>query len=232
MYNTVIEGEKGKFRHEYKYLIGIPQYYTLRQRIKTVARVDPYAGDDGYYSISSLYFDNCDDKALREKLDGLNCREKFRLRYYNGDKNKIFLEKKQKIGSLCNKTQCGITYDQCKSIINGEDWMTDDAEPLLTELSFKMKSQLLRPQTLVIYKREPFIYEPGNVRVTFDSEIRSGSPESFIGSDPHSVPVEPGTTIILEVKFDEFLPLVISDVLQIGDIRQNAFSKYAACRIN
>ena len=39
----------------------------------------------GVYRIRSLYFDNLADKALREKLDGVNGREKFRIRYYNGD---------------------------------------------------------------------------------------------------------------------------------------------------
>ena len=36
--------------------------------------------------------------------------------------------------------------------------------------------------------------------------------------------------IIMEVKYDEFIPEIIVDLLQTEEIRQQAFSKYGACR--
>ena len=36
--------------------------------------------------------------------------------------------------------------------------------------------------------------------------------------------------MILEVKYDAFLPEVVRGMLQTGVMRQEAFSKYAACR--
>ena len=96
------------FRHEQKYEIDLFSYQTLRMRLSAVMQKDPHALTDGRYQIHSLYFDNCCDKALREKKDGVNRREKFRLRRYNDDRQNLFLEKKQKIGGLCLKTGCRI----------------------------------------------------------------------------------------------------------------------------
>ena len=82
-----------KFRHELKQEITYADMLVLRQRLKTVMQKDSHA-TDGRYEIRSLYFDNLNDKALREKIDGVNVREKFRIRYYNGDTSLINLEKK------------------------------------------------------------------------------------------------------------------------------------------
>ena len=81
------------FRHEYKHEINYSDMIALRGRLRAVMKPDEN-GADGKYLIRSLYFDNIADKALREKLDGVNNREKFRLRYYNKDTSFIRLEKK------------------------------------------------------------------------------------------------------------------------------------------
>ena len=80
-------------RHEWKHEISDCDRLVLRQRLSAVMQLDPHA-IDGKYFIRSLYFDNGTDKALREKLDGINIREKFRIRYYNHDISVIHLEKK------------------------------------------------------------------------------------------------------------------------------------------
>lgn len=221
------------FRHELKYQIDFFSYQILRMRLSAVMQKDPHTLADGRYRIHSLYFDNCFDKALREKQDGVSRREKFRLRRYNDDIENLFLEKKQKTGGgLCLKTGCRILPDVCGRLLEGDpDWLPQAAPPLLQELDFQMKSQLLRPKTLVSYLREPYIYPAGNVRVTFDMEIQSGlSGTEFLCPPPATVSVLPAGRMILEVKYDGFLPLFIADALQLGVIRTRAFSKYAACR--
>ena len=75
---------RNDYRHEWKHIIGVSDMIAIRQRLRTVAHADTNAVD-GKYLIRSLYFDNLSDQALREKLDGVNRREKFRIRYYNGD---------------------------------------------------------------------------------------------------------------------------------------------------
>lgn len=219
------------FRHEWKHEINYSDMLILRQRLKAVMKPDENAVD-GKYFIRSLYFDNISDKALREKIDGVNCREKFRIRYYNNDTSLIHLEKKSKINGLGNKQSANLSAEEAQKIVDGDfDWMIDCDRPLVQELYSKMKSQGLRPKTIVDYTREPFIFSAGNVRVTLDYDIRTGLYcTDFLNPDCITIPAG-NVPIILEVKWDEFLPSVIRDIVQLESRHTAAFSKYAACRI-
>jgi hypothetical protein len=225
--------QQGTYRHELKYQIGIADYLAIRQRLRPVAKSDSHTGPDGRYMIRSIYFDNTDDKALREKINGVQKREKFRMRYYNDDFSFITLEKKIKHNNLCMKLDATITEEECRAILDGRtEWMITHPDALVRELYHKMGSQQLRPRVLVSYTREPYIYEAGNVRVTFDSEIRTSLfHRGFLETSVQDIRAtdRPGD-MILEVKFDAFLPEIISDLLQTEGIRQQAFSKYGACR--
>ena len=219
------------FRHEWKHEINYSDMVVLRQRLKAVMKPDENAVN-GKYFIRSLYFDNISDKALREKIYGVNCREKFRIRYYNGDTSLIHLEKKSKINGLGNKQSANLSADEAQKIVDGDlNWMADCDRPLVQELYSKMKSQGLRPKTIVDYTREPFVFSAGNVRVTLDYDIRTGLYcTDFL--NPHCITIPAGNVpIILEVKWDEFLPSVIRDIVQLESRRTAAFSKYAVCRI-
>lgn len=224
---------QGTYRHELKYQIGVADYLAIRQRLRPIMKSDSHTGADGRYTIRSIYFDNIDDKALREKINGVQKREKFRIRYYNDDFSFIALEKKMKHNNLCMKLDATITVDECRSILEGRtDFMITHPNELVRELYCKMKSQQLRPKVLVSYMREPYIYEAGNVRVTFDAEIRTSLfHREFLETDIWDISAtdRPGD-IILEVKFDAYLPEIISDLLQTEGIRQQAFSKYGVCR--
>lgn len=197
--------------------------------MRLIATPDPHAVD-GRYHIRSLYFDTPTDTALREKLDGVSRREKFRIRYYNLDPTLIHLEKKSKWAGLGNKRSADISAEQVQDLLNGQlDWMKD-AEPLVKELYCKMRTQLLQPKTVVDYIREPFVFAPGNVRVTLDYDIRtSGNCKDFLCGDCLTLPTEPG--YLMEVKWDEFLPDIIRDAIALDHRRAEAFSKYAQCRM-
>lgn len=218
------------FRHEIKHEINYSDLLTIRHRLRTVAYPDPHAVD-GMYLIRSLYFDNLADKALMEKVNGMSRRERFRIRYYNGDPSVIHLEKKSKIDRLGNKQSASLTKEQAQSIVDGDiDWMPDSEFPLVRELYSKMRTQGIAPKTIVDYTREPFIYPAGNVRVTLDYNIRSGMRcTEFLNPDCVTVPVS--DAIILEVKWDGFLPDIIRDAVSLADRREGSFSKYEACRI-
>ena len=220
-----------QYRHEWKHELSFQDYLILRQRLRAVMEPDPHAVD-GRYFIRSLYFDNLDDKALREKIDGVNRREKFRMRYYNGDPSLIHLEKKSKLDGLGTKFSADLTAAEAQKIVDGElDWMMDADRPLLRELYVKMRAQGLRPKTIVDYTREPFIYRPGHVRVTLDYDIRSGlGCTDFLNTQAVTVPAG-DAPILLEVKWDAYLPDLIRDVVQLPGRHVSAFSKYAQCRI-
>ena len=219
------------YRHEWKHEINMADLYAIRARLKVVARGDPHA-KNGKYFIRSLYFDNLSDKALREKIDGVDRREKFRIRYYNNDTSFINLEKKSKVNGLETKYSAQITRTEAQRIVNGDyEFLRDLRRSLLQELYCKIRNQGLKPRTIVDYTREPFIYEPGNVRVTFDYNIRTGLMcTDFL--NPNCVTIPAGDPIvIMEVKWDELLPSIIRSAVQMPGRRVTAFSKYAQCRI-
>ena len=219
------------FRHEWKIEINASDLIAIRQRLRAVAKPDPHAVD-GRYLIRSLYFDDPGDKALREKLDGVNRREKFRIRYYNGDTGLIHLEKKRKQNGLGAKDVAAISAAEAQSIVDGDlDWMLASGRALVQELYSKMRGGGLRPKTIVDYTREPFVYAPGNVRVTLDYNIRTGlGCTDFLNPDCVTIPAG-DAPILLEVKWDAFLPDIIRAAVQLEGRRASAFSKYAQCRI-
>ena len=217
-------------RHEWKHRIAPGDLPILRVRLGTVLAPDPNAAG-GSYHIRSLYFDTPADTALREKLDGVNRREKFRIRCYNQDHTLIHLEKKSKANGLGTKEKARLTPGQVQALLDGNTgWMADSPEPLVRELYVKMTLQGLRPRTIVDYTREPFVFGPGNVRVTLDYGLRTGLRcTDFLDPDCVTIPA-PDNAAILEVKWDEFLPDLIRDLVQIPGRRTAAFSKYAVCR--
>lgn len=219
-------------RHEYKHLIGHQDYLVIKSRLKVLAEPDRHAGTDGQYTIHSLYFDNLSDKALREKLDGTDKREKFRIRYYNDDTDYIRLEKKSKIYGLCDKQSAPLTKEETIKICKGDiAFLLQSDQPLLRELYAKMKHQLLRPKVIVDYEREPFVYAPGNVRITFDKNIRTSLYHNRFFAGEYCVIPTPDNSIILEVKYDAFLPEIMEKAVRVPNRQASAFSKYAQCRV-
>lgn len=221
-----------EYRHEIKHEIHAGDKAAIIANLRAVARADPHAGPDGRYQIRSLYFDNLYDKALREKKDGVSRREKFRIRYYNGDLSFLQLEKKVKEGGLGYKLSAPISAAEAQRLVDGDlSWMPGSGRALVIELYSKMKAQGLRPSVIVDYRRTPFVYGPGNVRVTLDENIRTGLKYvDFL--NPRCVMIPAGEPVVLlEVKWDAFLPAVIRRAIQVPSRRAGAFSKYERCRI-
>jgi len=217
-------------RHEWKHEISPADLTVLRQRLRAAARPDGH-GRDGVYQIRSLYFDTPEDRVLREKLDGLDRREKFRIRCYDGNYSCIRLEKKSKINGLCGKESAPLTAGEVRGLLAGERaWMTGSGRNLVWELYSKMTAQRLGPKTIVDYTREAYVYGPGNIRVTMDYDIRTGlGSTDFLDHGSVTIPV-PGSPIILEVKWDAFLPDTIRAAVALEGRRTAPYSKYAACR--
>ncbi|RBW70136.1 polyphosphate polymerase domain-containing protein [Bacillus taeanensis] len=225
-----LNGVKG--RRELKHEMTKMDCFLLRNKLKHYMQSDPHAKNDGKYLIRSVYFDNFDNKVLIQKKEGLYERDKFRVRLYDYNTNYINLEKKSKRNNLTYKQKCALTADEYERIRQGDiKWMENDSRLLLQELFIQMTIFQLKPLTVVDYEREVFIFEYGNVRVTFDSSIKT----SFRNNDvlnPNLPMVETNPDIvILEVKFDEFLPDVIKHLLQIHDRRKGTYSKYQISRM-
>ena len=222
-----------KFRHEVKHYINMSDYLAIKNRLSHIMRIDKNANENREYKIRSLYFDNLRDKVLMEKINGINHREKFRIRFYNDNHSFIRLEKKSKINGLCAKDSESITKEECKKIFNGDiDFLKESNKLLFMEFYAKIKGDLLKPKTIVDYTREAYIYPIGNVRITFDKDIRTGIySRNFFDDSLPTINVIDNRVVVLEVKYDEFLPEIIHDIIQTNDRRASAISKYAACRL-
>ena len=206
-----------KYRHECKFEISYSDLLMLKSRLSAVAKRDVHT-TNGAYEIRSLYFDNANDTALKEKLNGINRREKFRIRYYDKDTDFIKLEKKSKINHLTQKESVTLTKEQVQKILDGNyEWMIESKVPLIKELYSRIKIMGLRPKTIVEYTREPFVFPYGNVRVTLDYNIRTSSGvQTFLNPVGVTIPIK-DAPITLEVKWDEYLPDIINDVIQMSN---------------
>ena len=206
-------------RHEFKHQISPGEDH------------DKYAGPGGSYRITSLYFDTPYDSAYKEKLDGVDNREKFRLRYYGTDTSFIRLEKKFKRKGLCGKRSASLIQDQAEKILRGDyEFLLKSADPLLIELYSKIRGKGLRPKTIVCYDREAFVYAPGNVRITLDRNLYTGLGSiDFLNTEIKGIKAMDSSRV-LEVKYDEFLPDLVRMAVQVPGRQAGACSKYALCR--
>jgi hypothetical protein len=218
-----------KYRNELKFYCSEAQLAVLDCRLQEVCSLDPHAGSTGTYRIRSLYFDDYNNRYYYENEDGVDPREKYRIRIYNENPNRITLECKRKLNGLNYKETASISSDDLAQIIDGNIPLIDNSNPLLNKFYIKGRTSLLRPKVIVQYERKPYIY--GNVRITFDRYISASNQlPLFLNKDINLQPVMPCGIHILEVKYDEFLPHFIYDLLQTSRLQWTAFSKYYICR--
>ncbi len=124
-----------------------------------------------------------------------------------------------------------ITKEECKRLLEGDAGvLKENGNQLLLELYAKMCFQQLRPKNIVDYMREAYVFPAGNVRITLDYDIRSGSDVgTFLETEINTVSIP--KVFILEVKYDKFLPELMRGVVSLSSRQSAAFSKYAAARI-
>ncbi len=225
---------KGIFepRHEHKYFINEAGYLQLRSLLGSVLKRDSHSDQSGEYFIRSLYFDDAYDSAYYTKIDGVEKRDKYRIRIYNCSDQAIFLEKKHKEGEYIMKSSARITRRLCDQLIAGRpDGLAASDNQLLQEMFREMRVNKLHPVVIVDYAREAYLHPFENVRITFDKRLHSGmfSKDIFNPNLNGISPLEPGQ-VILEVKYDRYLPDYIRSLLSTIPADHCAISKYTLCR--
>ena len=221
-----------KYRHELKFKISNSAAEVLKQKLSLILGKDKNAYyEDGSYLIKSLYFDDRDSSSYYEKMDGVLYRKKYRIRMYNDVDTFIRLEKKMKHNNYTAKEQMLISKDIYSKILNGKVDEIDNPEGLLFEFIINYKNKGLVPSVIVEYHRTAFTYPISDVRITFDSNIQSSlyNYDLFNTSYPRYIVDEPGKQV-LEVKFNEILPLHIANILNDIPACREAVSKFAICR--
>lgn len=221
------------YRVEDKFACSEKDLFLLQARLKTVLESDKNQTSEDGYCITSVYFDDLFDTHLQDTVDGNRLREKYRIRIYNGSFDVIKLEIKYKRDNRVMKRARNITLEQMRELMNGHCIQSENEsmEDPLTLFNLAITNRGLRPKIIVEYDRSAYIYEPGNVRITLDRNIRgSDQLEAFIKGEKITYEYERGLGQVLEVKYDEFLPGFISGMLETGNMNQMSYSKYRICR--
>ena len=217
------------YRHEYKFLISPSAATLLKLRLPHIMDRDPHAGPEGQYTIRSLYFDDPQFTAFRDKVDGVDNRTKYRIRCYNGDTSLCRLERKEKKGHLTRKTGQSLSTQEALALQNRDfaDW---EPQGLSQELRLLCSAQGLQPMVLVDYDRTPFVCADGNTRITLDENLRTHPYCADLLASSHCMlPVMEENEVVLEVKFDDFLPGYLSQALSDIPKIPMAISKFAMC---
>ena len=217
------------YRHEIKFIIDNSDIPILKKKLSLFMKKDEHY--DGEYFIRSLYFDDIYKSAYHDKIDGIKDRKKYRIRAYNHDKSYISLELKGKNNMLSYKKKCVISYDEYNYLIKKEynKIQVNDRE-LLSNFIFDLKTKNLVPIILVDYYRDAYTYESQDVRITFDSNIRSGRFNDDLFSDKiFTEKVFDDNSMVLEVKFNDRIPSFINDIIKSTKLVKIQISKYALC---
>ncbi len=219
------------YRVEDKYNCTDAQLVTLQSRMEAVLKPDVNEGGAEGYRVTSLYFDDLTDSCLQDTVDGVNRRNKYRIRIYNDALDVIKLEVKTKRDNRIMKRSKTVTRAQMESLMRGEciEDSASDSDPA-TLFNLAIRTQGLRPKVIVAYERKAYVYEPGNVRITFDRNVRASSRVEAFGQKNISYDFLREYDKVLEVKYDAFIPDFLLQLLETGNMQQSAYSKYQLCR--
>lgn len=218
------------YRYENKYIINKYIYESLRRDLSLVMKLDPHSiSKDISYNISSLYYDDIDDSAYIEKVDGVEYRKKYRIRIYNDDIDTCKLECKYKDENMTYKQDCKLNKKNLEYLLKGKFNKIKFKDELLSKFIIDSKLYKLKPSVIVDYARLAYIYPYSEVRITFDSLIKSGKYDDFINRDIVRVDCLESDQIVLEVKYNEMLPEHIQTILNQYNLTLGSLSKFALC---
>lgn len=216
------------YRHELKYVCSEYQMLLLENNIKILMEKDKHVNGDGYYSVRSLYFDDYQFTCYYDNENGIEPREKYRIRIYDASSEYAMLEIKRKQYGMTSKSSCLLDYDLCNQMIKGKTVNLSQKDNIvLKQWHIKKESRLLKPVVIIQYDRTPYIYKSGNVRVTFDRNISAVKYDNnFWEKSLPLYPIMPPNFHLLEVKYDGYLPDFIYNSLNLRHLQWCAFSKF------
>jgi len=216
-------------RQELKFLIHHFDYIELKSKLKYLLSADAHSEAHDYH-IKSLYFDDIYNTAYYDKIDGVGDRVKYRIRQYNHSLDHINLEKKIKKNDRVKKIATPLTHSESLRLIQKNYQLSPDDAVLLQEFKTVADMKRFSPKVIVSYDREAYTFPINNIRITFDKHLRTHlhSTSFFDAVEGHHV-LSP-ETLILEIKYDQFLPGFIRQQFQLDSRPQLALSKYVMCR--
>lgn len=214
-------------RTEQKIVITVQEAMQLQKRLDNIMPRDSHSKSYDGYEIRSLYFDTVADRCCAEKEDGLSVHEKIRIRTYGSNSDVIKLECKRKVGEFQTKKSLIIDRQTCESLIKGDYSVLLKIENPMGKMFYEKLSSGMFPKCIIQYKRMSYNIDTNNIRITFDSDIRTTeSSFDIFKENLLTYPIAPGDMVILEVKYNNFLFDYIKDALKSVRKSPTSFSKY------
>lgn len=203
----------------------------LKSRLSAILSGDPVNGYKPYL-VRSLYFDTIFNDDFFEKMAGVERRQKIRLRVYDPNAKTAKLEIKEKQGVTQLKRSLVLTREEAIRLQNCDyDVLKDKEDELAQELYILMTTKLYRPVCIVEYDRVAFANPTNDIRITFDSDIRSNEGNlSIFDPNLQCYPVFSNRNTVLEVKYNGFLLSYIKEAIGSLDCTETAVSKYCLAR--
>jgi hypothetical protein len=220
-------------RQEIKYYINYLDYINLSRKISNVLQRDFHdSGPDGY-KVRSLYFDNKSNNSYFEKISGVESRKKIRIRVYNNSNSIIKMEIKNKKNATIIKESFLLNNEDLSDLSKGcYDCLLKYDNKIAKKLYYEFSKDYYKPVIVIDYIREAYNYSINNVRITFDKKILKNEFDfaEIFSQDLEMHPVIDNRRIILEIKYDDFVPSWIKDLLQVSRFERCAISKYTLSR--
>jgi len=231
--SSVLQAVRSRSRFELKYAM-------TRERAATLCEeVLPYVDDDSHgrgtsYPITSLYYDTPDLRCYWEKVDGLKCRRKLRIRHYEAPEDlkpdtPVFVEIKQRLNRTTQKRRARLPYAAAAALCRGEEIDHGPSQaPFVREVQAFVDGLRLEPASITSYYRRAFVgtdHDPG-LRITFDTDIRYRSADLDLGSrNPGRHMVHP-EQVVVEIKANDHVPRWVVALVGAHNAQVVRISKY------
>lgn len=220
-------------RKEQKYLISKEQYSQLIDKLGTRMRSDKN-GDNGKYSVTSLYFENRAKQIYFETKNKLQYRQKLRLRVYGNTDlgGTAFFEVKQKHKNVVNKRRAVIPLAEAYRYLeegakNGLDHFQVSNRQVLKEIDYFISYYSLQPEMIVSYDRHALHgMDDEDLRITFDFNLRCRKQDLQLEHGAYGEYFIDPNLVVLEVKVDHSVPLWLVRILQNLNCEQRSASKF------
>ena len=219
------------YRHELKFLLSAAEYEHLRRLLGALLVKDENMKQGKDYFIRSLYFDTPGNKDYYDKLIGMVQRRKIRLRIYNTAADKVKLEIKNKENDYSIKETMTISRAEAMMLADGDYHVLAGYDNEISQKAyFHLQTHAYTPKVVVDYEREAYLMPVENVRITFDKRVRAFKGTGLFVQDNAFVGVLAPEYMILEVKYDKYLPAYVEQALSSIRMQRMSISKYCMAR--
>lgn len=222
-------------RFEFKYALDSVTAIEAKNFVGRLMKPDPHA-KNGFYTVTSLYFDTPLLSDYYDKSGGFLARKKLRARIYEPylteTTDTVWLEIKRKFNMSFVKSRVPLSRTEWDDLLAGKftrllsQTRTPEAQKTLEEFIWDISTEGRQPLFFIRYKRYPFLAKDNSsCRITFDEHIETWHQGSL--RKPLRTELVRPRTSVMEVKFTESLPAWFGILRRQLHLTRVSFSKYA-----